>query len=58
VPKPEDSQAIVTLEPSRHRLIVERLQDRFYDRPEPSLRIANAVHAALHQADQGPAHQL
>jgi hypothetical protein len=56
VPKPEDSQATVTLEPSRHRLILERLHSNFYDQAEPSERIAGAVLAALHDIDRGSAH--
>ena len=55
VPRPEDSQAIVTLGPDRRHLIVERLQDRFYDEAEPMQRIATAVHRELHHPDQGPA---
>jgi hypothetical protein len=54
VPKPEDSQATVTLEPSRRRLIVERLHGGFYNETEPADRIAAAVLAALHDLDQGP----
>jgi hypothetical protein len=55
VPKPEDSQATVTLEPSRHRLILERLRGDFYGEPVPSARIATAVLAALRDLDKGPA---
>lgn len=54
VPKPEDSQATVTLEPSRHRLILERLRGDFYSEPVPSERIATAVLAALRDLDKGP----
>jgi hypothetical protein len=54
VPKPEDFQATVTLEPSRRRLIIERLDGGFYNETEPSERIAAAVLAALHDLDQGP----
>jgi hypothetical protein len=55
VPKPSDSQATVTLEPSRRRLILERLQDDFYSDAVPSERIATAVLAALRDLDKGPA---
>jgi hypothetical protein len=55
VPKPEDSHVTVVLEPSRHRLILERLHSDFYDQAEPSERIAGAVLAALHDIDRGPA---
>jgi hypothetical protein len=41
------------MEPDRRRLIVERLQDGYYETPEPSERIAIAVHAALYEAGQG-----
>lgn len=54
MPKPEDSQATITLEPSRRRLIIERLHDGFYNETEPSERIAAAVLATLHDLDKGP----
>jgi hypothetical protein len=53
VPKPDDSQVTVTLEPSRRRLIAERLQGNFYEEAAPSERIAVAVLAALHDLDKG-----
>ena len=55
MPKPEDSQATVTLEPSRHRLILERLRGDFYSEAVPSERIATAVLVALRDLDKGPA---
>jgi hypothetical protein len=55
VPKPEDSQATITLEPSRRRLILERLRGDFYSEPVPSERIATAVLAALRELDKGRA---
>jgi hypothetical protein len=55
VPKPDDSQATVTLEPSRHRLILERLHRDFYGEAIPAERIATAVLAALRDLDKGPA---
>jgi hypothetical protein len=54
VPKPDDSQAIVTLEPDRRRLICERLRDDFYAGAVPSERIATAVLTALYALDKGP----
>lgn len=54
MPKPDDSQATVTLEPSRHRLILERLHGDFYGEAIPSERIATAVLAALRDLDKGP----
>jgi hypothetical protein len=42
------------VEPSRHRLILERLQGGFYNQTEPSERIATAVLAALRELDKGP----
>jgi hypothetical protein len=55
VPKPDNSQATVTLEPSRRRLILERLHRDFYVEAVPSERIATAVLAALRDLDKGPA---
>lgn len=55
MPKPEDSQATVSLEPSRRRLILERLHGNFYSEAAPSERIATAVLAALRDLDKGPA---
>jgi hypothetical protein len=55
VPKPEDSQATITHEPSRRRLILERLRGDFYSEAVPSERIATAVLVALRDLDKGPA---
>ena len=55
MPKPENSQATVTLEPSRRRLILERLHDGFYSETGPAERVAAAVLTALHEPDKGPA---
>jgi hypothetical protein len=54
VPKPEDSQPTVTLDPGRHRLILDRIQCGFYNETEPSERIATAVFVALRDLDKGP----
>jgi hypothetical protein len=55
VPKSNDFQATVTLEPSRRRLILERLRGGFYGEVAPSERIATAVLVALRDLDKGPA---
>jgi hypothetical protein len=49
----EDERA-ETLEPSRRRLILERLQADFYGEAVPAERIATAVLAALRDLDKGP----
>ena len=54
MPKPEDSQPTVLLDPGRHRLIRDRIQCGFYSEPEPSERIAMAVLTALRDLDKGP----
>jgi len=54
VPKPDDFQTTMPVEPSRHRLILERLHGGFYNQTEPSERIATAVLAALRELDKGP----
>jgi hypothetical protein len=43
LPNPEEHRAAITIEPSRLRLIGQRLQDRFYDEAPASERIAAAV---------------
>jgi hypothetical protein len=53
VPKPHESLTTMTIDPIRRRLIVERLQDGYYEDPEPSERIAVAVYAALHEPING-----
>ena len=53
MPKPDESQMMLTVEPGRRRLIVERLQDGFYEQPETAERIATAVYAALHEPGKG-----
>ena len=55
MPKPDDSQATATLEPSRRRLILERLRGHFYGEAVPSERIATAVLAVLRDLGKGPA---
>jgi hypothetical protein len=52
VPNPDELQRLA-MEPDRRRLIVERLQDGYYEAPEPSERIAIAVYAALYEPGQG-----
>jgi hypothetical protein len=53
VPKSEEFQPLITLEPGRRRLIVERLHGSFYQEPEPAQRIAIAVSAALQEPGNG-----
>jgi hypothetical protein len=43
-----------TVEPSRLRLILQRLQDRFYDGQAPSERIAAAVLTDVKDLDKSP----
>lgn len=43
-----------TVEPSRLRLILQRLQDRFYDGEQPSQRVAAAVLADVKDLDESP----
>jgi hypothetical protein len=53
VPKPDESLTTMTIDPLRRRLIVERLQDGYYEDPEPSQQIAVAVYAELHERCNG-----
>ena len=53
VPKSEEFQPTMHLEPGRRRLIVERLHGGFYQESEPAERIAIAVYAALHEPGHG-----
>jgi hypothetical protein len=55
VPTPSESQATVTLEPGRRRLILDRLQADFYGESAPAERIASAVLVALYDLDKGSA---
>jgi hypothetical protein len=43
-----------TVEPSRLRLILQRLQDRFYDGPTASEQIAAAVLTDVKDLDESP----
>ena len=45
--------ATATVEPSRLRLVLQRLEDRFYDTEPASLRIAAALLPDLTNFDQG-----
>jgi hypothetical protein len=47
VPKPDEPQDVMTLEPSRLRLLRDRVARDFYQSREPAERIAVAVLAAL-----------
>lgn len=53
MPKSDDHSPSVTLEPGRYRLLLERLQGRFYEEPEPAERIAVVVLTALRDLDKG-----
>ncbi len=55
MPKPSESPATVTLEPSQRRLILERLQTDFYGEKVPAERVAAAVLVALYDLDKGSA---
>jgi hypothetical protein len=46
--------ATATVEPSRLRLILQRLQDRFYDGQAASERIAAAVLTDVKDLDESP----
>lgn len=48
------STAVATVEPDRLRLIVQRLQDQFYDTEPASVRIATAVLADIKDLDTSP----
>ena len=54
LPKPEEPRAVITVEPNRLRLILQRLQERFYDEPAASERIAAAVLVDVKHLDEGP----
>ena len=49
---PKRSTTTATVEPDRLRLIVQRLQDQFYETEPASVRIATAVLADLKDLDQ------
>jgi hypothetical protein len=50
----KDRTTTTTVEPSRLRLILQRLQDRFYDGEQASQRIAAAVLADVKDLDESP----
>ncbi len=52
MPKPGEHRSAMTFEPTRLRLITERLQQKFYDEPPASERIAAAVLADLKHLDE------
>jgi hypothetical protein len=52
LPTPEEHRAAVIIDPSRLRLILERLQQRFYDDAPASERIAAAVLADMKHLDE------
>ena len=54
MPNPENCTTSATVEPNRLRLILQRLQERFYDREPASQRIATAVLPDVKALDEGP----
>jgi hypothetical protein len=55
VPNPQKYRTTTaTVEPSRLRLILQRLQDRFYDGEQASQRVAAAVLADVKDLDESP----
>jgi len=54
VAKPDEPQEVMSLEPSRLRLIRDRVARDFYQSGEPAERIAVAVLAALKDFDKAP----
>ena len=54
MPKAEEHRPATTIEPSRLRLILQRLQDKFYDEAPASDRIAAAVLPDLNHLDESP----
>lgn len=52
--KPDEPQEVMSLEPSRLRLIRDRVARDFYRSGEPAERIAVAVLAALKDFDKAP----
>ena len=54
MPKPEEHRAATTIEPTRLRLILQRLQHSFYDEATASERIAAAVLVDLKHLDESP----
>jgi hypothetical protein len=54
VPNPENCTPSATVEPSRLRLILQRLQERFYDREPASQQIATAVLLDVKALDESP----
>jgi hypothetical protein len=53
LPIPEEYRAASPIEPSRLRLIQQRLQDSFYDQAPASERIAAAVLVDMKHLDEG-----
>lgn len=52
MPKPEEQHAALPVEPSRLRLILQRLQESFYDEAPASERIAAAVLVDVRHLDE------
>lgn len=54
MPNRENCTPSATVEPSRLRLILQRLQERFYDREPASQRVATAVLLDVKALDESP----
>ncbi len=54
MPKPKHPRTTIIVEPSRLRLILQRLQQNFYDEAPASARIAAAVLVDVKNLDQSP----
>jgi hypothetical protein len=55
VPNSEGQRGSTTLEPGRRRVILQRLEDNFYDEAPASTRIAAGVLADVKDLDESPA---
>ena len=52
--QPKEHRAAITIEPSRLRLILQRLQQKFYDEAPAPERIAAAVLVDVKHLDESP----
>ena len=54
LPNSQKQPAAATVEPNRLRLILQRLQEKFYDNEPVSTRIAEAALADMKDLDESP----
>lgn len=54
LPNPDESRLTSTVEPSRLRLILQRLRNDFYNAPPASEQIAASVLAELNDLEESP----